>query len=456
MKKLFTLFALLLSLAGISSHFGGGYLRAQYQGPSTNGKLNYQIEYYVIWVGPTNGYTPTIDIVSNSSTSSVQLTLDGSVPYGLMGQGYELIKFKSTVQLSANTEYTFSYESCCRPPGVMNIGNGLSSAGYGFFIWSTLNTGTGNSHPELIAPPACVVASGRDYTQSIRAYDKDGDVVSYTVGKLYESNINTEVPLSSFYVDTAAILPNTIILPTGMLIYQYSLSGGFSNEGFSIGYKIISKDQAGQVNSIINMDWPLWVSSDSLPSQNKPTLLLDSLFTHPSRYDFRLNRADTIGFHLSTNSQAGLFIPTAFNIVQRFQRMVTISYPFSGAKWLEFTITPTANDVGREIPAVLRFEVSQYYIDYHFDFSVVTGIGADEFNTSNVVVYPNPTQDFVRVRHTTEISSISIIDASGREVGHEAVSGRGVEVEMPSEAGLYFLKIEDSAGHVIVEPVLVQ
>ncbi|KAB2808140.1 T9SS type A sorting domain-containing protein [Phaeocystidibacter luteus] len=451
MKKLFTLFALLSVLSGFGSHFSGGYFRAQYLGSATNGRLNYRIEFYATYSG-TAIFTPTVDIVSPTTTSTVSLAFESSIPHGPIPYSMELRRYVAQVQLLPNTDYMFSYELCCRPNGMQNITP--SSGIKGLFIWSTLNTGNGNSHPEMIAPPASVIASNRDYPQSIRAYDKDGDLVSYRFGQVYENDENSPVPLNSAFVDSVATLPNTILTPDGMVIYQYTSPSG-SYSGFSIGYKIVSRDQSGQINSVINIDWPVFVSLVAPPPQNKPILLLDSLFTHPSRYDFRLNRADTVGFHLSTNSNAGLFIPRAFNIVQRFQRMVTRSYPISGAKWLEFTITPTANDLGREIPTVLRFEVGQYFIDHHFDFSVVTGIGADEFNSSELVVYPNPTRDVVRVIHSVEMAEISILDASGREVGHEVVSGLEVEVHMPNEAGLYFLKIVEATGRVSLEPVLV-
>jgi hypothetical protein len=97
------------------------------------------------------------------------------------------------------------------------------------------------------------------------------------------------------------------------------------------------------------------------------------------------------------------------------------------------------------------------YFDYNFPIETNDAItsfgvlGVNEFNeTDQIVLYPNPTNDIVRIQSLIAIQKITVFDIQGREVELITSNEHITEVNMTSLiSGIYFFSIETEKGTII-------
>ncbi len=113
----------------------------------------------------------------------------------------------------------------------------------------------------------------------------------------------------------------------------------------------------------------------------------------------------------------------------------------------------TADEVGAQ---------ANIYFDFNFPVETneaVTSfrvLGVDEFNTSQVTVYPNPASDIVILQSFQMITNISMFDVMGREVTTLSINSLSAQIDVSAlNGGIYFFSIETERG-VITKKVIKQ
>ena len=83
----------------------------------------------------------------------------------------------------------------------------------------------------------------------------------------------------------------------------------------------------------------------------------------------------------------------------------------------------------------------------YFTLEMANGL-EEGFGLNQVVIYPNPANEFIAVKSNAKILQLSVIDLQGREVAF--ADGNQVSVEL-LKPGIYFLKIVGNNEEVIVK-----
>ena len=96
------------------------------------------------------------------------------------------------------------------------------------------------------------------------------------------------------------------------------------------------------------------------------------------------------------------------------------------------------------------------YFDYNFPVETneaVTSfrvLGVDEFDGSQVSIYPNPAKDVVRIQSASAINSITVYDLQGRKIATVQAKGQNAEVTIATlGAGVYLFSIQTESGSII-------
>ena len=93
------------------------------------------------------------------------------------------------------------------------------------------------------------------------------------------------------------------------------------------------------------------------------------------------------------------------------------------------------------------------YFDYNFPVETEEAItsfiilGVDEFDLSQLTVYPNPANDIVKIQSSSAIKSITVYDVQGRRIQTTEVNQQSIEVNMSAlKTGIYFFTIKTENG----------
>ena len=96
------------------------------------------------------------------------------------------------------------------------------------------------------------------------------------------------------------------------------------------------------------------------------------------------------------------------------------------------------------------------YFDYNFPIETNEAItsfrvlGIEEFNASQVSVYPNPANDAVNIQSNSIIKSISVFDIQGRKIQVTRTEEQNTQVNISAlKTGIYLFSIETDAGTVM-------
>ncbi|KAB2808686.1 gliding motility-associated C-terminal domain-containing protein [Phaeocystidibacter luteus] len=140
------------------------------------------------------------------------------------------------------TDYKISWNECCKPPGITNIGTGNNSATLGFYFEAELNRRQGlgnNSSPIFTSDPLAYICEGGTFIYTQNAVESDGDSLQYELINPRESDFNStnvrpipyKPPFSvsqPFTVDPAN--PYTLDPQTGNITFTAKLPPGIQRE----------------------------------------------------------------------------------------------------------------------------------------------------------------------------------------------------------------------------------
>lgn len=254
MKSILKLLAVFLlgvfSFQAEASHVIGGDIQYQYLG---NNNYHIKLVIYRQQTGATLGTTQTVQVVSASCGVSTSATL--SLTYQGLAQGaWDCIQPNATVFVpevnvfettSSNplhltsrcSDYKISWNLCCRPGGITNIGTGgASSAGYGFYFEAELNNRLGignNTSPTFNADPIAYYCSNTFINYSQNVSEPDGDSIRYELIDPRENFNGTIVPYAAGFdkynpFTTDPNYPYTLDPKTGNLSFMATVGGEVS------------------------------------------------------------------------------------------------------------------------------------------------------------------------------------------------------------------------------------
>ena len=106
----------------------------------------------------------------------------------------------------------------------------------------------------------------------------------------------------------------------------------------------------------------------------------------------------------------------------------------------------------------MRDEHRQANIYFDYNFPVETNeaitsfrvLGVDEFDVSQISVYPNPASTVVTIASLSPIQTITVYDMQGRKVNVAQTSEQNTQVDISAlKSGVYFFAIENESGTVV-------
>ena len=234
MKRILLIFSLVFFAFSFSkaSHLSGGDIQYRYIGDSTGTPHHYEIflRVYRDASGVSLGNTQTVQIVSAtncypslSSTCSLiagtgagntaPTLFDCVVPSGTT-KNLEIWAYKGTAILPGKCpDWSFYWQSCCRPPGIDNI---PGSSGQGFYFEAKLNNFIGNnSSPLFVSEPVRAFCVGNMFNWKQGVVEEDGDSIHFSLIPCREfgGGGGVDIPFNPGYTATQPITnaPNTFL-----------------------------------------------------------------------------------------------------------------------------------------------------------------------------------------------------------------------------------------------------
>ncbi|TNE28525.1 MAG: T9SS type A sorting domain-containing protein [Bacteroidetes bacterium] len=449
MKKLLFLgISLFFSVSLSASHLLGGQLSAQCNDdPNTSG-FEYDISFVIIRDANGVGLGPTQNIEiapAGGSAMNTTVTQANSITFTIGSRQIEIVWYEGSATLQPNTNYTLSWSSCCRPMGVLNIPN---SVGQSMHYWAQINTGSScNSTPQFVAPPLLVWPNQISWMGSIAAFDFDGDALTYGL----------DVPYGQAGTPNAGYtMPSS--LPGGQPnvdstngLFQYVADGPGS---YSLVYEITARDANGVVNAIVRRDLYLEV----IPIPGSPIKVVPALPINNPHHDWVVGNPDTLVFQAACDGgiTASYHVPD-FVDVSKIDFWVN-QYKFADSADVFFTYRPTMSDIGTEFPVVVRFEGGDLTWDEVFYVGAKTDVGLETLEHGQAYIFPNPAKDKITVAFDSPMSSIRMVDATGRVVAEADLSKVVGEwsSDLQLRAGIYFVNLTDANGVSWTEPLIIQ
>jgi len=87
----------------------------------------------------------------------------------------------------------------------------------------------------------------------------------------------------------------------------------------------------------------------------------------------------------------------------------------------------------------------------------VSGVGMDEYQLSNALIYPNPTIDIVNISNIPLGTTISLTDAAGRLILTKNTDLSTTSIDVSNQvAGVYFINLKDDAGNSSTKKLIVR
>ncbi len=191
----------------------------------------------------------------------------------------------------------------------------------------------------------------------------------------------------------------------------------------------------------INFRTMAYVPGDSIPPLPKSIVITSPNASETWRkgiqtaISYTYQNIDSVVFLLSTDSMA-----TWLNLLTG-----NIAAPVSNNPFL---FTP-ANYFTKPTGILIIKDKASSVADTSAYFTLEMANGLEEgFGLNQVVIYPNPANEFIAVKSNAKILQLSVIDLQGREVAF--ADGNQVSVEL-LKPGIYFLKIVGNNEEVIVK-----
>jgi hypothetical protein len=371
-----------------------------------------------------NSVTEVSDVCSGVATECD--SIPGTAP------GIEEYIYTSLWQVPATTtcsNWTFSYEDCCRNSTIINVG-----ADDPFYTRAFLNStgGISNSSPVYTINPVPYFCINDTVTYSPQATDPDGDSLVFSLAPALQdyqqNNTPTAIPYNPGYTyldpfGTAATFPTTLDAQTGLLRFKANQLGPFV-----LVIKIDEYRNIGGVATLVGScqrDVQVQVMSCTTPCP----LFGNVISTGSGTF---VNSNAHLAVHPGTNMQVGI---PAYSTNQNVTLTMTSncaaeipgsSFTASGAGANvtgNFTWTPTSADV-RATPYYFTYEVTdnacpipnQAYAAMRV--LVTNGVlGTPEVATSQVII-PNVLSAGQSWTLPADLqgAQVNVFDATGKEV----------------------------------------
>lgn len=449
MKKVLLLgITLFMSLGLSASHLLGGQLSAQCNdNPNTSG-FEYDISFILIRdaTGVGLGTSQTVSITPNSGqATSVVVTQVQNVFLTVGSRQVEIILYEGQTTLQSNSSYELAWNSCCRPPGVLNI---PQSSGQAMHYWALINTGSScNSTPQFVAPPILVWPNQISWLGSVAAFDFEGDQLTYDLDVPYGS---AGVPIVGY------TMPNSI--PGGQPtidstngLFQYVADGAGS---YSLVYEITAKDSTGLVNAVIRRDMYLEV----IMVNGNPIKVVPALPIHNPYHDWVVGNPDTLVFGAAADGgiTASYHVPDYVD-ASKIDFWVN-QYKYADSADVFFSYSPAASDIGVEFPVVVRFQGGDLTWDEVFYAGAKSDVGIETPEHGQAFIFPNPAKEKITIAFDSPMSSLRMVDATGRVVAEadlsQVVGEWSSDIQLKS--GIYFVNLTDANGVSWTEPLIIQ
>lgn len=107
------------------------------------------------------------------------------------------------------------------------------------------------------------------------------------------------------------------------------------------------------------------------------------------------------------------------------------------------------------IKGKIHYRLRQKDFDNTYAYSQVSTIELD--NNQNLLVFPNPTKDYISINNLSGKEHITIIDNLGKELLHIIAKKNQETIDLMNiPTGVYFIKIGDIKGNVLIKKVVIQ
>ena len=211
-----------------------------------------------------------------------------------------------------------------------------------------------------------------------------------------------------------------------------------------------------------NDSWIGWLNTDALHCRTRGVMDFDMLYVD--------HRDVIFGQQEWRDSLAVTSKFVAYSGADLKQDSLLVYYSIDGGEYMTAKMRPTGNP--DEYVAYIKGYQGNSKVDYYVfgadesgrrcqqpvfgvldphTFTMEENIGLDENNVLDVEVYPNPVKDILIVKGD-DISNVTVFNSAGQQLVY--VEDK-VNVDMSSlSEGIYFVKITDKKGNVVVKKIV--
>lgn len=335
-----------------------------------------------------------------------------------------------------------SIVACMEPTSALTFSNVTSSTldltwtaaapapaeGYDIFYSTSGTAPTGASTPNLSVGPGVTTASVTNLTQATKYYFYVRSKCSSTVTSVWG---HLGVTLTAF---TPVAPPYT---------YGFDNAAGYLVDGWSGTWS--TNATAGNPQAGTQMIF----------SNNSTTAVTNRwIFSRP--FTLQANSTNTITFYLRNfgaapipNQSIKMTVANS-NLAADHTTIVWTSSTVANNTWTQFTTTYTPTATGTYYFGFNHFSpIQASAVSLGMDtFALTSVLSADEFNSKQFTVSPNPVKDFVTISNDfSTIEVVNVYDLNGRQVKSINNNATQLQVSLGDlAAGVYVLKIQTAQG----------
>ncbi len=278
MKKILPvlLISLLFCLAAEARHIAGGEISYEYLSTNTGGTIMYRVtlklyrdclsggapldDRATITIYAVGSSTPVQNLaVVRTRTEVLQLTNPGPCIDNPPVVCYEIGYYIQDIELpSSSLGFSISYQRCCRIEGISNVTNsGNTGATYTATIPGTSvgPTAPANSSAKFGTQDTVVICENASFSYDFRAYDKEGDLLSYEFDQAYEgASTGTPQPTTALpppFNSVPYAFPYSSFRPMGDKVILNPVTGLISGTAPKAGIYVITVTAVERRNGIV-------------------------------------------------------------------------------------------------------------------------------------------------------------------------------------------------------------
>jgi hypothetical protein len=392
--------------------------------------------------------TVTLTLTATSYTREVcPASASTTACNGGFNFGYEKRVYIGNVTLpSAQSDWKFSTNSCCRNGSITNLSNASS---YGFYLESTLNNLiSANNSAQFSTQPVIIIQTNQTQAISWNAYDAEGDMLEYRLVNPLDDQINSipflsgysatqpfnSSPSAQFDTSTGAL----IITPIGQQVVVASM--------------IVTERRQGVVVGTIRRDLQMVVINASI--SNPPVL---TGFNGTNSFEMDIN-ADSLAILTiqSYDADSGQQLGISWDPALPQMGAIFTPLPSGLHPGLQITWTPDVN-------ALQRSRIS---------FTITVRDDNCPYNSVQVFTYTLNILPSTQLRIDAGNNIVICSSDTGRlnanilggipPFSHQWLPAQGLDSSgilnpsvAPDSTTLYYLMVTDSSGVTIVDSVLV-